>query len=152
MLLKMGREDTNMKNYIFAENLKHEHSFLKKLLIIAPIVAILHAFVLMPSYFSVNAYNWWYVMIMPATLALIPSMMHRREDKKLKYIAIYPLNVNLGKIWYSKILVANIYFLITAFLHMLGVFLIQFLVGNQLVSDYRLGTLALASFILIITN
>ena len=48
-----------MNNYILAENLKHKHSFLMKLLFIAPMIALLHAFALMPLYFTVNAYNWW---------------------------------------------------------------------------------------------
>ena len=87
-----------MKNYIFAENLKHKHSFLFKILLIAPIIALLNAFVLMPSYFSVNAYNWWYVILMPATFALIPAMMHRKEERKLNYRAILPLNIDLKKI------------------------------------------------------
>lgn len=29
-----------MKNYIFAENLKHKHSFLLKILFIAPIISL----------------------------------------------------------------------------------------------------------------
>ena len=51
----MEREYRLMKNYIFAETLKHKHSFLLKILFIAPIISLLVAFVLMPLYFSVNA-------------------------------------------------------------------------------------------------
>ena len=122
-----------MKNYIFAENLKHKHSFLLKILLIAPIIALLNAFVLMPSFFSINAYNWWYVILMPATFALIPAMMHRKEERKLNYRAIFPLNIDLKKIWISKILTASIYISITAILHMLGVFVFQFFASVLLV-------------------
>ena len=83
-----------MNNYILAENLKHKHSFLMKLLFIAPMIALLNAFALMPLYFTVNAYNWWYVILMPATFALIPAMMHRTEDRKLHYRAVFPLNID----------------------------------------------------------
>lgn len=141
-----------MKNYIFAENLKHKHSFLLKLLFIAPIIALLHSFVLMPSYFSVNAYNWWYVILMPATFALIPAMMHRKEERKLNYRAIFPLNIDLNKIWISKILTALIYLSITSILHMLGVFVFQFFVGEQLTGNYTFTTLLFASALLVITN
>lgn len=55
------------------------------------------AFVLMPSYFSVNAYNWWYVILLPATFALVPAMVHRRDERKLDYRAIFPLHVDLKK-------------------------------------------------------
>lgn len=148
----MERGCSLMKNYIFAENLKHKHSFLLKILLIAPIIALLNAFALMPSYFSINAYNWWYVILMPATFALIPAMMHRKEERKLNYRAIFPLNVDLKKIWISKILTASIYLSITAILHMLGVFVFQFFLGEQLTGNYAFTTLLFASVLLVITN
>lgn len=141
-----------MNNYIFAENLKHKHSFLMKLLFIAPIISLLHAFALMPLYFTVNAYNWWYVILMPATFALIPAMMHRKEDRKLNYRAVFPLNIDLKKVWVSKILTALIYMSITVMLHMLGVFIFQFFIGEQLTQNYAFTTLLFASLLLVITN
>lgn len=141
-----------MNNYIIAENLKYKHSFLMKLLFIAPMMPLLYAFALMPSYFTVNAYNWWYVILMPATFALIPAMMHRKEDRKLKYRAVFPLDIDLKKVWVSKILTALIYMSITAMLHMLGVFIFQFFIGEQLTQNYAFSTLLLASVLLVITN
>lgn len=70
-----------MKNYLLSENLKHKNSFLKKLILIAPIATVLLSFILMPFYFTVNAYNWWYVILMPAIFALIPGLMHLKEEK-----------------------------------------------------------------------
>lgn len=123
-----------------------------KLLFIAPFMPLLHAFVLMPLYFTVNAYNWWYVILMPATFALIPAMMHRKEDRKLGYRAIFSLHINLRKVWVSKILTALIYMSITALLHMIGVFIFQFFVGEQLTQNYAFTTLLFASVLLFITN
>ncbi|RLK63040.1 lantibiotic immunity ABC transporter MutE/EpiE family permease subunit [Atopobacter sp. AH10] len=141
-----------MINYIFAENLKHKHSFLKKLLVIMPISLILLSLLLMPSYFTTNSYNWWYVIIMPATFALIPAMMHRKESRKLNYRAVFPLNINLKKLWVSKIITAFIYMSITAIIHMLGVYIFQFFVGEQLTPSYTFLTLLCSSALLIITN
>lgn len=141
-----------MMKYILAENLKHKHSFLKKLLVIMPMVLILLSFFLMPSYFTTNAYNWWYVIIMPATFALIPAMMHRKEDRKLSYRGVFPLNINLKKLWASKIITALIYMMITAMIHMLGVYMFQFFLGGQLTPNYGFSTLLFASALLIITN
>lgn len=141
-----------MNNYILAENLKHKHSFLMKLLFIAPMIALLHAFALMPLYFTVNAYNWWYVILIPATFALIPAMMHRTEDRKLHYRAVFPLNIDLRKVWISKILTALIYMSTTAMLHMIGVFIFQIFVGEQLTQNYAFTTMLLASVLLVITN
>lgn len=141
-----------MISYIFAENLKHKHSFLKKLLVIMPITLILLSLFLMPSYFTTNSYNWWYVIIMPATFALIPAMMDKKESKKLNYRAVFPLNINLKKLWVSKIITAFIYMSITAMIHMLGVYIFQFFVGAQLTPNYTFLTLLSASALLIITN
>ena len=141
-----------MISYIFAENLKHKHSFLKKLLVIMPITLILLSLFLMPSYFTTNSYNWWYVIIMPATFALIPAMMHRKESRKLNYRAVFPLNINLKKLWVSKIITAFIYMSIAAIIHMLGVYIFQFFLGGQLTPNYGFSTLLFASFLLMITN
>lgn len=141
-----------MINYILAENLKHKHSFLKKLLVIMPITLILLSLFLMPSYFTTNSYNWWYVIIMPATFALIPAMMDRKESKKINYRAVFPLNINLENVWISKIITALIYMNITTIVHMLVVYIFQFLIGGQLSPNYTFTTLLFASALLMITN
>ena len=141
-----------MISYILAENLKHKGTFLKKLLVIMPITLILLSLFLMPSYFTTNSYNWWYVIIMPATFALIPAMMDRKESGKLNYRAVFPLNIKLEKLWISKIITAFIYMSIAAIIHMLGVYIFQFLIGGQLSPNYGFSTLLFASFLLIITN
>ena len=141
-----------MISYILAENLKHKRTFLKKLLVLMPISLILLSLFLMPSYFTTNSYNWWYVIIMPATFALIPALMHRKESRKLNYRAVFPLNINLKKLWVAKIITAFIYMSIAAIIHMLGVYIFQFLIGEQLTPNYGFSTLLFASFLLIITN
>ena len=138
--------------YILAENLKHKGTFLKKLVVLMPISLILLSLFLMPSYFTTNSYNWWYVIIMPATFALIPAMMHRKESRKLNYRAVFPLNINLKKLWVSKIITAFIYMSIAAIIHMLGVYIFQFLIGEQLTPNYGFSTLLFASSLLIIAN
>ena len=141
-----------MISYILAENLKHKGTFLKKLVVLMPISLILLSLFLMPSYFTTNSYNWWYVIIMPATFALIPAMMDRKESRKLNYRAVFPLNINLKKLWVSKIITAFIYMSIAAIIHMLEVYIFQFFLGGQLSQNYRFTTLLFASFLLIITN
>lgn len=141
-----------MISYILAENLKHKRTFLKKLLVLMPISLILLSLFLMPNYFTTNSYNWWYVIIMPATFALIPAMMHRKESRKLNYRAVFPLNINLKKLWVAKIITAFIYMSIAAIIHMLGVYIFQFLIGEQLTPNYGFSTLLFASALLIITN
>ncbi|MDD7362676.1 MAG: lantibiotic immunity ABC transporter MutE/EpiE family permease subunit [Peptoniphilus sp.] len=141
-----------MRQYLLAEHLKHKRSFLKKLIVVAPLVAVLHAFVIMPYYFSSNAYNWWYVVLMPATLSLIPALIHQREDRKLKYRAVFPLDIDLKACWMSKVAVAAIYLSVAEFIHMASVGILQPSISLAVQSDYAWGTLALASALLLLVN
>jgi len=141
-----------MIKYILAENLKYKRTFLKKLLVIAPSITILLAFFLMPLYFSSCAYNWWYVILMPATFSLIPSMMQNYEKKKPLCMAIYSLDISLKRVWFAKVLVAICYVTITAFLHMLLVYMGQILLHKQLTPTYSINVLILATLVLIITS
>lgn len=141
-----------MINYILAEHLKHKRSFLKKLVVLMPLIPVCMAFVLMPLYFSVNAYNWWYVILLPATFALVPAVVHRREERKLNYRAVFPLHVNLKKVWHSKVLVASAYLLLAAVIHVLAVGILQSFISTQLTPYVGWSTLLLASGVLFVVN
>lgn len=92
------------EKYILAEHLKQKHTFLKAFVVIMSLMPVVMAFVLMPPYFSVNAYNWWYVILLPATFALVPAMVHRRDERKLDYRAIFSLHIDLKKCGLQKYL------------------------------------------------
>lgn len=141
-----------MINYILAEHLKHKRSFLKTLVVLMPLIPVVMAFVLMPLYFSVNAYNWWYVILLPATFALVPAMVHRREERKLNYRAVFPLHVNLKKVWLAKVLVASVYLLFASAIHMTGVGILQSFLGSQLTPNLGWDTLLFASGVLFFVN
>lgn len=141
-----------MKKYILAEHLKHKHTFLKTFVVIMPLIPVVMAFVLMPLYFSVNAYNWWYVILLPATLALVPAMVHRRDERKLNYCAVFPLHVDLKKVWLSKVVVASVYVLFAAVIHVLAVGILQSFISTQLTPYVGWSTLLLASGVLFLVN
>lgn len=141
-----------MIKYIIAENLKYKHTLLKKLLLIIPFVFVLIPFFLIPQYFTACAYNWWYILLMPATFTLIPSMIHKYEEKNVKYASIYSLPINLKLVWYSKILVAKGYILEIATLHILLTYAGQLIIPKQLGPTYSIATLLMASLSLVITS
>ena len=141
-----------MKKYILAEHLKQKHTFLKTFVVIMSLMPLAMAFVLMPPYFSVNAYNWWYVILLPATFALVPAMVHRRDERKLDYRAVFPLHVDLKKVWLSKVVVASVYVLFAAVIHMTGVGILQSFLGSQLTPNLGWDTLLFASGILFFVN
>jgi ABC-2 type transport system permease protein len=92
-----------MLNYIKAEHLKTKRTFLRWLIWIAPLITLTHAIMVIAVYFISDAYNWWYIVMLPATVALIPALMNRYEDRKLQYRAVFSLPVSLKKIWLSKV-------------------------------------------------
>ncbi|MDN5341432.1 MAG: lantibiotic transport system permease protein [Oceanotoga sp.] len=101
-----------MLKYLKAENLKYKRTIIKKLIILNPIITILIA-LLSPIWFEINSYNFWYIIILPGTLTLMTTLVIQKEEKKLSYRAIYSLNINLKKIWITKIILIIEYLLIS---------------------------------------
>lgn len=111
-----------MLNYLKAENLKCKRTFLKKNIFIAPITVLLIT-VLAPMWFQVNAFNWWYMLIFPGFIALSCYLVHQKEEKKLKYRAVFSLPVDLKKVWIAKNLILAIYLLLACIVLSIGIIL-----------------------------
>lgn len=109
-----------MWKYIRAENLKCSRTFAKKLVVIAPLCMVLLAFGT-GMYFTVNGYNWWYVLILPGFVTLLTALVNQNEDKKLHYRAVFALTVSLKKTWVAKVLMIGIYVAAACGIHMAGI-------------------------------
>ncbi|EJO5348589.1 lantibiotic immunity ABC transporter MutE/EpiE family permease subunit [Clostridium botulinum] len=90
-----------MLNYIKAEKLKCRRTFGKKNTYIAPLVVLFFAF-LSPLWYQACVFNWWYGLILPGFIALSCYFVHQKEEKKLKYRAIFSLPIDLKKLWIAK--------------------------------------------------
>ena len=98
-----------MINMIKAEHLKQKHSFQKILIWLAPTLTLLFAFVLMGgNYVQLGGYNWWYMLILPGSMALIASFVINNDSKK-KFHGLFSVVIDKNKIWYSKIILCTIY-------------------------------------------
>ena len=93
-----------MINYFKSENLKINHTFVQKLIWVAPIAILSLAVVLQRGYFVQTVYNWWYAMFLIAVIALNSCLQIRIDDKK-KNKAVLSLPVDLRKVYFAKILV-----------------------------------------------
>lgn len=93
-----------MLKYFISENMKIKHTFVKKLIWIAPMMVILLSGFLAANYFQVDTYNWWYTLILPGTISLGSSLLSK-VDGSMKNKAAIGLPVNLKKICIAKILV-----------------------------------------------
>lgn len=91
-----------MNRYLLAENIKIRHTFVLKLLILAPLFTIGIAYFLTGQYFTIDNYNWWYTIILPGTVVLICSLITEKE-KKMKFRAVMSLPISLKKVWLGKI-------------------------------------------------
>ena len=111
-----------MLEYIQAENLKCKRTFLKKLIFFAPMVTFLIAYI-SGTWFQINAFNSWYMMILPGYIALMAVMTNEKEQKKLRYRAVFGLPISLKKIWISKILVNGIYMTLSCIVLSVGIIL-----------------------------
>lgn len=97
-----------MWNYLASEKLKYRHTFTRQLIWIAPAVVILLN-VLSPVWYQQNSFNWWYVVLYPGFLTFLCILVNQKDGGKLKYFAVYPLPVNLEKLWYAKVAVCMAY-------------------------------------------
>lgn len=93
-----------MKDYFQAERLKYRHSFIKKLLILMPILCTLLAAGMTYEYFVIDAYNWWYITLYPALLAIVCGTIGAK-DGKLKNKVIFQLPCDIRKVWDAKVLI-----------------------------------------------
>lgn len=94
-----------MLQIVKAEQLKMKHTFGNKLLIIAPILTMLIALVLtggIAGAFSAGAWNWWYIILLPGTLAVF-CYLSIKKDKKIKYYNMLTVSAPPEKSWIGKL-------------------------------------------------
>lgn len=116
-----------MLSYIVSENLKYRHTFTRKLLWLAPVVTLLLGS-LAPVWYQQNSYNWWYILLYPGVLTLLCTMIIQKDGGRLKYRTVYPLPVDLEKVWHAKLFVCIIYCVIANIIFMAGNLLGGFLI------------------------
>lgn len=91
------------QTYYPAEQLKHRHTICSKLYIIMPALTVIMAFLLASSYGTIDAYNWWYMTLLPGMVTLV-CCMTGQADKKLNNRAVAVLPVDVRRVWDAKVL------------------------------------------------
>lgn len=137
-----------MLHYIKADNMKYRRTFVHYLILIAPAVALLLAVVLNSGYFVMNSYNWWYVMVFPATAALVSALMNRYEERKMHYRAVLCLPVSLQKVWISKTIVAAFYMACAQIVHLLGIIGGRVIFNTEKMQVLNITNFAVASVVI----
>lgn len=93
-----------MFKYLVSENMKIRHTFVKKLVFIAPIMVIILSGFLAANYFQIDIYNWWYTLIFPGAVALESTLLYK-VDGSMKNKSVIGLPLDLKKVYLAKILV-----------------------------------------------
>ncbi|MCB2338811.1 lantibiotic immunity ABC transporter MutE/EpiE family permease subunit [Clostridium estertheticum] len=120
-----------MLKYLQAENLKYKGTFLKKLILIAPIVTLLFG-ASSGQWVQPNSFNWWYTLILQGYISLMAVMTNDVEQKKLRYRAVLGLPISLKKVWISKVLVNGIYMTFSCMILLVGILLAGPLIANTI--------------------
>jgi ABC-2 type transport system permease protein len=127
-----------MSSYLKAENLKLKRTMTKKLVLIFPIVTLFFGF-MSGVYYQLNAFNWWYMMMLPGSAALLCALVNQKEEKKIKYMAVLSMPINLKKVWASKVILIAIYVLFSCIILSLGVGLVGKYILPRIISSFALN-------------
>ena len=128
--------------YYPAEHWKHRHTIYSRLYIIMPAIAVTMAFLLASSYGTIDAYNWWYMTLLPGMVTIVCCMVSQ-ADKKLHNRAVAALPADLRHVWDAKVI-----FCIRAVI--LGNIILSLLTSvAAIVSEHAAGVIMLADITLV---
>lgn len=132
---------------IQSEFLKCKRTFPLQLIWIMPLVTLILTLVLMGGqFFQYGAYNWWYTLLLPGSLAIFCAMILQR-DAKMKYRSLLPFPIDPARIWLGKVSTGLLFLLSTSCLFFCGVTIGGYLLGQ----DVSFSSSLLASLILLVT-
>lgn len=136
--------------YLASENIKIRHTFMNKLIWLAPIATMLLAFLLSVDYFQLSSYNWWYTTILPGMLSL-SCVLLAEKDKKMNNRAILSLPVSIKRVWVSKVLLVLGILICACMIIFCGTQLSSFLLNKDNFRIIPVMNAFLGSILLIVT-
>ena len=93
-------------NYLKAEHLKFKRTISNKLLLIAPLLTAVFAWIVGGFYgFQYMTFYWWYAFLLPGTIAILSSLAHQKEERAGKYYSVLSAPINLKQFEYAKALI-----------------------------------------------
>ncbi|MEI4801608.1 lantibiotic immunity ABC transporter MutE/EpiE family permease subunit [Bacillus sp. FJAT-51639] len=136
--------------YVVSEKIKIRHTFLNKLIWLAPFATLLPAFLLSADYFQLSSYNWWYMLILPGMLSL-SCVLLAEKDKKMNNRTILSLPVSLKRVWLSKILLVLGILICSCMIFFCGIQLSSLLLNKENFRIIPVMNALLGSILLIVT-
>ncbi len=126
-----------MNRIIKSEHLKTRHTFIRPALFLFPLLTItLSVFLLGGNLVQVSAYNWWYVLILPAVFLII-CISVMQNDRKLDFYNLRLLPLSQTSLYFGKIIIICFYLCLTNLFLFLASLILGFLFGRQF--DWYVG-------------
>ncbi|MDM8128712.1 hypothetical protein AVM15_06600 [Paraclostridium benzoelyticum] len=137
-----------MINMLKSENLRYKRTFSQKLFYIAPMYILIEVFKI-ERYVFTNSTNWWSVFFMPFSIAILCSLIALREKKAGNYRTLKSKDIDLKKMWISKILVVSYYTFLASIMFVLYLLAVKFIHNSSLIP---VGSLFLGALVIWITT
>lgn len=96
-----------MRKYFLAEKLKYQHTYMKGIVALMPLILVMLAAGLTREYFAVDSYNWWYMILYPGLIGIVCGMIGGKDKKKRNY-TIGSLPCNMDRVWDAKVAVGAV--------------------------------------------
>lgn len=148
-----------MINIIQSEYLKYKRTFMRRLILLAPlffiIIMLIERLVVPDNYLRpwdvliVNIYNWWPVTFIPIGTALFAVLVQAQEKRAGNYRSIRTHDISPSAIWIGKIIVMAIHTLFATFVLMLAIIISGLIVANGVIPWFKI---LISAFIIWITS
>lgn len=96
-----------MKKYIESELLKTKRSFVRKMLVLMPVVTVLLTWFMNGNYAQELAYNWWYLLFLPFTVSYVCGYLIS-ADRKKNFHGLWGIMQEKQKAGYAKVVVGSL--------------------------------------------
>lgn len=138
-------------NFLKAEHLKFKRTISNKLLLIAPLLTALFAWIVGGFHgFQYMTFYWWYAFLLPGTISILCSLAHQKEERAAKYYSVLSAPISLKQFEYAKVLILIEKLLVAA------VFLAVFAAVSNLISPalavYSMGRNFVGSVALMVAS
>lgn len=118
----------NFFSILQSEFLKTKRSIVRRVAIASPLCLAIMA-TIQGGYFSLNLFNWFYVVFLPATFALISATAVNIDNGKHALRAIRSLPIEQNKIWLAKLINVLGYALFSCVLLSIAVIIVPTILG-----------------------
>lgn len=134
-----------MFDAVKSEWLKTKRTFQRNLILIAPLLTVLLGLLIYPQKVQELAFNWWYMFIIPGSLAIFTASVCCTDKKKNRHglLAVVP---DKKKLMLSKLLVSLGFLFV-----ILTVFFVAVILAETIGGTISVQAAALASAVLFIT-